>query len=98
MAEVGTKQVRNHEKNVKNRKDVFRECNSNSGFDFKKNFPGIFNFTAGILAGELLTYLSKVNRNFYLVEDYFEPKRIMRKNQVMGLMMLMKIMYLAIQV
>ena len=35
------------------------ECNRSSRFDFKKRFPGIFNFTVGILSGKGATGGSK---------------------------------------
>ena len=55
MAAIGTKQVRHHEKIVKNIKSVVKVKNYNLNVtevrdsDFKNAFPGIFNFTIGIL-------------------------------------------------
>ena len=48
VSAVGTKQVRNHEKNVKN---IIHNLNVTEvrHQDFKNIFPGIFNFTVGIL-------------------------------------------------
>ena len=51
VAAVGTKQVRCHEKNVKNTFYIFHNLNVTEvrDLDLKNAFPGILNFTVAIL-------------------------------------------------
>ena len=81
MAAIGTKQVRYHEKNVKNAFYIFHFKVKNYNLnvteirdsDFKNDFSGIFNFTVGIL----LAILFEKNQNYF--QEYPGPSQRVKK-------------------